>query len=147
MALYEFSTALVFFTLGLICHGIDYVLLAAVQDILAGTDLPTSIFLVVMTFPSSVMFLIGPYFVTNISYGYRICMVTVCMVITYPLIIFAEGTTWKLFGVTLEAFCYALGEVTFLGLTSLFSTERVLFAYSVGCGCGLLGSALYYIGM
>ena len=119
--------------------------IAAAQDILAGTLIQTSMVLIADIGPYFLVTLIAPFFMQNIPYFARITTVFLSGIVGFLMLAFAEQVHWKLIGVGITSFGYGVGEVTFLALTSFYH-EMTLSAYSAGTGAGFVMAPLYYTG-
>ena len=70
-------TTLTFFAFGFILYAIDSLIIAAAQDIIVGSDIPTSAALSCVVGPYTLITLVCPYFVQKIPYLVRIVVVFV----------------------------------------------------------------------
>ena len=138
-------TVMAFFMFGIIIYSTLFFVIAAAQDILAGTFIQTSLVLVTLTLPMFLVSLIAPYFMQRISYFIRITSLGLASIGGILVLAFAKHVHWKLLGVGITAFGLALGESSILALTSNYH-EVTLSAYSGGTGLGFVIAPLYYTG-
>ena len=141
----SFHTVIAFFVFGTLIYATYSLIIAAAQDILAGTFIQTSMVLIADIGPYFFVTLIAPYFIQKISYFTRISTVFMSGIIGFLMLAFTEQVYWKLIGVGITSFGYGVGEVTFLALTSFYH-QTTLCAYSAGTGTGFLIAPLYYTG-
>ncbi|XP_068694956.1 uncharacterized protein [Montipora foliosa] len=142
----SFRTVASFFIFGTLMYATYSLVIAAAQDILAGTFIQTSMVLVADIGPYFLVTLIAPFFMQNIPYFARITTVFLSGIVGFLMLAFAEQVHWKLIGVGITSFGYGVGEVTFLALTSFYH-EMTLSAYSAGTGAGFVMAPLYYTAM
>lgn len=142
----SFHTVIAFFVFGTLIYATYSLIIAAAQDILAGTFIQTSMVLIADIGPYFLVTLIAPYFIQKISYFTRISTVFMSGIIGFLMLAFTEQVYWKLIGVGITSFGYGVGEVTFLALTSFYH-QTTLCAYSAGTGTGFLIAPLYYTAM
>lgn len=120
-------------------------LISGSQDILAGTEAPTSLVLFIAVAPIVVVVLIAPYFQQEIAYGIRILFGVLMTVAGFVLVAYAKGFKWKLVGVGFVSFSMGVIEISFLALLSYFKQD-VVSTYAAGTGVGFVMAPLYYIG-
>lgn len=141
----SFHTVIAFFIFGTLIYAMYSLVIAAAQDILAGTLIQTSMVLIADIGPYFLVTLIAPCFIQKISYFTRISTVFMSGIVGLLMLAFSEQLYWKLIGVGITSFGYGVGEVTFLALTSFYH-QTTLSAYSAGTGTGFVIAPLYYTG-
>ncbi|XP_063157155.1 battenin isoform X2 [Candoia aspera] len=88
----------------------------------------------------------APFCIHLFPYGLRVGLCVISAWGSFLLVAFSTSTTQSLLGVVLASISSGLGEITFLALTSFFSSA-VISAWSSGTGgAGLIG-ALSYLGL
>ena len=138
-------TVMTFFMFGIIINSTIYLVIAAAQDILAGTFIQTSLGLISLTLPQFLVSLIAPYFMQRISYFIRITTLGLASIGGILVLALAKHVHWKLIGAGIAGFGVAVGEPSILALTSNYH-EVTLSAYSGGTGLGCVIAPLYYTG-
>ena len=136
---------LCFYIFGTMAFFYQEMLYTASEDILSGRQLPTSTILVTFVTPLAAIKLIAPWFIQKISYVFKVCFISTCMVTGLALIIFTEDMRLKLVGIAVNAVATGVAEVVFLALTS-FYPQVCISAFVAGTGMASLVSPLYYTG-
>lgn len=137
---------LCFYIFGMMAFFYQEMLYTASEDILSGRQLPTSTILVTFVTPLAAIKLIAPWFIQKISYVFKVCFISTCMVTGLALIIFTEDMRLKLVGIAVNAVATGVAEVVFLALTS-FYPQVCISAFVAGTGMASLVSPLYYTGV
>jgi hypothetical protein len=139
------STLLAFTFFGCLANMGYSVVFSGIQDILAGTHIPTTTILSVSMVPQFVMEIIAPYFMKRIS---NLVLVSICFInsfVGFIVVAYVKQVQWKIAGVGLATLGISIGVITVVSLTSYFQ-PKAMSAYSTGTGIGLLAGALYYTG-
>lgn len=139
------QTAMCFAGFGLLLHSGFSIIVSGAQDILAGTNMPTTALLASHVGPMVLVVTVAPWFMNMCSYFKRIMAVFIFISVGLLLIIFVEGVPGKLCGVASYAVAHGLGEITILALGAFYG-ETALSAFSAGSGVGILLGPLYYTG-
>lgn len=137
--------AVCFAGFGLLLHSGFSIIVSGAQDILAGTNIPTTALLASHVGPMVLVVITAPWFMNRISYFTRIMVVFLSISIGLLLIIFVDGVPGKLCGVAFYAVAHGLGEITVLALGAFYG-EMALSSFSAGSGAGILVGPLYYTG-
>ena len=130
---------------GLALHCGFFIIVSGAQDILAGTNVPTTALMASHVGPMVLVMTVAPWFMNKTSYFIRIMAVFVLLSLGFLLIIFVEGVPGKLCGVASYAVAHGLGEITVLALGAFYG-EVALSAFAAGSGAGILAGPLYYTG-
>ena len=138
-------TTLAFFAFGFILYAIDSLIIAAAQDILAGSDIPTSAVLSCVVGPYTLITLVCPYFVQKIPYLVRIVVVFVLYVCGLLGLVYAGHVEAKLLAVCFVSFAVGVGEMSYIAMTSFYH-QVVVGVFSAGTGVGFIAAPLYYTG-
>ncbi|XP_044172944.1 protein BTN1-like [Acropora millepora] len=139
-------TTLAFFAFGLILYAIDSVIIAAAQDILAGSEIPTSAVLSCVVGPYTLITLVCPYFVQKIPYLVRIVVVFVLYVCGLFRLVYTNHVEAKLLAVCFVSFAVGVGEMSSIAMTSFYN-KVVIGVFSAGTRVGFIASPLYYTAM
>ena len=139
------QTAASFAGFGLLLHSGFSIIVSGAQDILAGTNIPTTALLASHVGPMVLVVTTAPWFMNKFSYFTRIMAVFLFISFGLLLIIFVNGVPGKLCGVALYAVAHGLGEITILALGAFYG-EIALTAFAAGSGAGILVGPLYYTG-
>ena len=141
----HWRTMMAFFVFGALIYAAFSLIIAAAQDILAGTFFQSSMVLATFMLPYFLVSLLAPYFMQKIPYFARITTFGLACISGNIILAFAKQVHWKLVGVGVTAFGLAIGEATVLALTSFYH-EATSSAFSAGTGSGYLIAPLYYTG-
>lgn len=132
-----------FFCLGVITFLHKETSLTAAQDILTGSDVPTSTFLIVTNIPLMAVKVTLPWFMQRIPYPIRIATAAIVLSLAYLLVGLGTSVTLRLLGVAFGSTMHPVAEVTVLSLTPHFSRVTML-AFSSGLGVSsFLASGVY----
>lgn len=138
-------TVISFFGVGLILHSLFSVIMAGSQDLLGGTNIPTTAVLLSHVGPMALVMYTMPWFMQKISYFIRVIAIFMFMAAGSLVIIFVQNAYAKLVGVALNAVAHSLGEATFLALGAFYG-EISVTSFAAGSGVGILVGPLYYLG-
>lgn len=119
--------------------------LAAVQDILTSTFVPTPMILICATIPYFLVTLFFPPCLQRVDQFLRILLTVFLFVVGALLFSLAGDVGLRLFGVSVVMVGMGIGEVTFIALTALYEDSAVS-CYSFGTGIGYIFGPLYYAG-
>ena len=136
-------TTLAFFAFGFILYAIDSLIIAAAQDILVGSDIPTSAALSCVVGPYTLITLVCPYFVQKIPYLVRIVVVFVLYVCSLFGLVYTDHVEAKLLAVCFVSFAVGVGEMSSIAMTSFYH-QVVVGVFSAGTGVGFIAAPLYY---
>ena len=121
-------------------------MITGAEDILAGTDLPTSLVTFIENGFSAAGFLVaGLFLVRNVSFAVKYALaviLTCCSLVSFSL---ADNVHWKLVAFGFTAFGYSLGYSAGVESVSMYGTPAVS-SLSLGTGLGLILGPLYYTG-
>lgn len=119
--------------------------ISASQDILEETLLPTPVLLISASLPFFVITSVLPCFVLKLSHKALLVPVVglgITGVLLYALV---EAVFLRVTGVIVVSTGVAIGEVTFVSMTALYS-DTAMSSYSAGTGVGFIAGPLYYTG-
>ena len=111
-------------------------------------ELSTGIVLLAGVMPGIVIKLIAPFFVHKISYKTRLIFIVFCSMASFLLVSLSPESMKHLtfIGVMFASASSGFGEITFLSLSTLYTTNLSLTGWSSGSGLsGLLSSFVYAI--
>ena len=121
-------------------------MITGAEDILAGTDLPTSLVTFTENAFSAAGFMVGGLFlVRNVSFAVKYSLaviLTCCSLLSFS---FAHNVHWKLVAFGFTAFGYSLGYTAGVESVSMYGTAAVS-TMSLGTASGLILGPLYYTG-
>ncbi|KAL9974917.1 hypothetical protein ACROYT_G012020 [Oculina patagonica] len=118
-------------------------ILTATQDILTGSHIASSTVILAAALHEISVKVACPWFVQNCSYLIRTAAVALLTIGGLVIIMIASDVHWRLVGVGVACGAGALGEITFLALTSFYGD---IAASAVAAGIGMssmLGPYLY----
>ncbi|XP_031569526.1 protein BTN1-like [Actinia tenebrosa] len=134
-----------FFIFGFSVNFIHGLLTSATQDILEGTDHPSSLVVILLNTPYITVALILPYFIQRISpFGFAVSTF-VSFEISTGLSAFSRNNL-QLFGLVLTSVSTGIAEVGFFS-SSVFNEDVAVNIYTFGAGAGLFGGPLFYSAM
>ena len=119
--------------------------IAASQDILEETLVPTPVLLISASLPFFIITSILPHFVQRLSQRLLLMPIVALSIVGILLYALVEGVALRVVGVVVVSSGVATGEVTFVFLTALFK-DSAMSAYSAGTGLGFVIGPLYYAG-
>ena len=134
-----------FLVFGGISHGQSAVLSSAVQDILAGTILPTTTLQLAKCVPRVIMTIAYPRFVSLIPPVIRVLLAALATATGILLVVYAGKTQVKLIGVALFSAGFGAAEVALIGLAAYYH-PITMAAYQSGNGIFSVSIPLVYIG-
>ena len=108
--------------------------------------LSTGIVLLADILPGLCLQLIAPFFIQQLRYAFRVLIVASAITTSFLLLALTatDQTHLKILGVMFSSFASRLGEMTFLGLLTLYPTKYSLTGWASGTGfAGLFGSFIY----
>ena len=138
-------TVVAFFVFGFVLYSVYSLLIAASEDILKGTNIPTSAVITCIMVPYVLVTLITPYFIQNIPYFPRVMAVVIFYETGLFCLVFAERVEAKLFAVSIVSFAFGVGEMSCTAMTSFYHPVAV-GVFSAGTGVGFIAAPLYYTG-
>ena len=130
---------------GALLHCIFAIIVSGAQDILAGTFIPTTSIILSHVTPIVVVTSTAPWFMQRVSYLVRVLAIFFFMAVGLLLIIFVDNVYVKICGVASNALSHGLGEITFLALSTFYSSTAVA-SFAAGSGAGMLLGPVYYSG-
>ena len=136
---------LVFGIFGFILQIFFSIGISASQDILETTLVPTPVLLISASLPFFFITSIMPFFVlklTRIVLLVPIVFLSISGVLLYALF---EHVLLRVAGVIVVSTGVAIGEVTFVSMTALYS-DTAMSSYATGTGIGFIAGPLYYTG-
>lgn len=135
----------VFSVFGFILQIFFSVGISASQDILEETLVPTPVLLISASLPFFFITSVLPYFVLKLPRGVLLFPVVFLSIIGVLLYALVEQVFVRIVGVVTVSTGVAIGEVTFVSLTALYS-DSAMSAYAAGTGIGFIVGPLYYTG-
>ncbi|KAJ7365801.1 battenin CLN3 protein [Desmophyllum pertusum] len=139
-------TVVAFFSFGFILYSVASLLIAAAEDILRGSDIPTSAVLSCIIGPYVLITLVSPYFAQNIPYLPRVIVVFILYEVGLFSLVYVTRVEAKLLSVCLMSFAFGVGEMSSIAMTSFFN-QVVVGVFSAGTGVGFITAPLYYTAM
>lgn len=136
---------LVFGIFGFILQIFFSIGISASQDILEATLVPTPVLLISASLPFFFITSILPYFVLKLAQKVLlvpIVFLSIAGVLLYGLV---EHVVLRVTGVIVVSTGVAIGEVTFVSMTALYS-DIAMSSYATGTGIGFIAGPLYYTG-
>ena len=140
-----FKRNLSFFMFGLVLYTVWSIIVAAAQDTLSATSLPTTVVLIAQSLPYTLVGCVCPYFIQKFPYWAKTTAVTMAFLGGVLLISLVEYLSIKITGIVILAFGNGLGEITFVPLTAIYD-ESAVSAYFTGSGVGFFLGPFYYTG-
>ena len=119
--------------------------LAAAQDILTASYVPTSVILIVATLPYFATAVLFPSVLPRVGLLSRFVAAVFFGVAGCLLFCLPSSIPWRLVGVGTVTIGVAIGEVTFVTLTALYE-DNTVSCYSFGTGIGYTFGPVYYSG-
>ena len=138
-------TVFAFFSFGFILYSVYSLLIAAAEDILRGSDIPTSAVISCIVGPYVLVTLVSPYFVQNIPYLPRVIVVFILYEVGLFSLVFVKRVEAKLLSVCLVSFAFGVGEMSCIAMTSFYN-QVIVGVFSAGTGVGFITAPLYYTG-
>lgn len=138
-------TVAAFFAFGFILYTVYSLLIAAAEDILKGSDIPTSAVISCIIGPYVLITLVCPYFVQKIPYLPRIIVVFVLYEVGLFSLVYVSHVETKLLAVCLVSLAFGVGEMSSIAMTSFYH-QVVVGVFSAGTGVGFIAAPLYYTG-
>ena len=135
----------VFSVFGFILQIFFSVYIAASQDILEETLVPTPVLLISASLPFFFITSALPYFILKLPTNVLLVPIVFLSIIGVLLYALVEHVLVRIVGVVIVASGIAIGEVTFVSLTALYS-DSAMSAYATGTGIGFIVGPLYYAG-
>lgn len=139
-------TTSAFFVFGFILYAVYSLLVAAAQDILAGSDIPTSAVISCIVGPYALITLVCPYFVQKITYLVRFIALFVLYEVGLFSLVYADQVEAKLLAVCFVSLAFGVGEMSCIAMTSFYH-QVVVGVFSAGTGVGFIAAPLYYTAM
>ena len=138
-------TTVAFFAFGFILYTVYSLLIAAAEDILKGSDIPTSAVISCIIGPYVLITFVCPYFVQKIAYLPRVIVVFILYEVGLFSLIYVERVEAKLLAVCLVSMAFGVGEMSCIAMTSFYH-QVVVGVFSAGTGAGFIVAPLYYTG-
>ena len=138
-------TIVAFFAFGFILYTVYSLLIAAAEDILKGSDIPTSAVISCIIGPYVLITFVCPYFVQKIPYLPRLIVVFILYEVGLFSLVFVERVGAKLLAVCLVSLAFGVGEMSAIAMTSFYHPV-VVGVFSAGTGVGFIAAPLYYTG-
>ena len=139
-------TGLAFFAIGFLVDFFFVANLSSSQDILQGTEIPTSFVFLSSTGPACLSAALYPYLFEKIPVPLASCVIFVVSVAGMLITSIIHKPRWKLIGVCLVSFGYGSLETIFYPL-SVFYGKTTVDSYSIGGGIAFFAAPLIYLGM
>ena len=137
------KTVVCFFIFGLLSMVVTQIIFTATQDILTGSQIASSTVILAASACNMSVKAICPWFVQNCSYMMRTAIFALLNSGGLVIIILVSDVHWRLVGVAVACAAGALGEMTFIALTSFYN-KLSGSAFAAGTGMSsLLGPYLY----
>ena len=134
-----------FFVLGVLSLIYDEISLAAAEDVLAGSIIPTAIVIIAIAVPVLGVKITVPWFLQKCSYFHKSCVVVSLLLTGLVVIVAVQNVHWRLFGISVIESGVSFSEITFLALTACYH-EVTVSAFVAGIGVASLLGPLYYTG-
>ncbi|KAJ7365802.1 battenin CLN3 protein [Desmophyllum pertusum] len=138
-------TVVAFFSFGFILYFVYYFLVAATEDILRSSDIPTSAVISCIVGPYVLITLVSPYFAQNIPYLPRVIVVFILYEVGSFSLVHVTHVWAKLISVCLVSFAFGVGEMSCIAMTSFYN-QVVVGVFSAGTGVGFITAPFYYKG-
>ena len=139
------KTVMCFCIFGLLIMIAKELTLTANQDILTGSQIASSNVILAASLAEISVKVTCPWFLQNCSYMIRTATLTLLTIGGLVIIILASEVHWRLVGVAIACAADALGEITFLALTS--SYDKISgSALAAGIGMSSLLGPYFYTG-
>ena len=119
--------------------------LAAAEDVLAGSIIPTTIVIIAIAVPVLGVKTTAPWFLQKCPYLHKSCVVVFLLVTGLIVIVAVQNVHWRLFGISVIESGVSFSEITFLALTASYQ-EVTVSAFVAGIGVASLLGPLYYTG-
>lgn len=119
--------------------------ISASQDILEETLVPTPVVLISASLPFSFITSILPYFVLKLAQKVLLVPIVFLSILGVLLYALVEHVVLRVTGVIIVSTGVAIGEVTFVAMTALYS-DAAMSSYATGTGIGFVIGPLYYAG-
>ena len=139
-------TIAAFFAFGFILYSVYSLLIAAAEDILRGSDIPTSAVISCIVGPYVFITLISPYFAQNVPYLPRVIVVFILYEAGLFSLVYVTDVRAKLLSGCLVSFAFGVGEMSSIAMTSFYNPV-VVGVFSAGTGVGFITAPLYYTGI
>jgi hypothetical protein len=139
------GTVLSFFVFGGFLYFTFTITISGAQDIMAETNIQTSMNLIAHMVPIVIITNLFPYFIKGMPYLARVFVVSLTNVAGFVIIAYVKQAEWKLFGIGLASVGFGFGNMSIIALTSHFKSTA-FSAYSAGTGAGFLAAPFYYTG-
>ena len=139
------TTIVAFAVMGFLIDFFFAINISASQDILEGTEIPTSVVLLAASAPACLSTVLYPYFSQKIPVLVASCVIFISSVTGMLLTSLIEDPAGKLTGVCLTSFGYGSGEAVFCSLTSCHG-GMAMNSYALGSGTSFLAAPLSYMG-
>jgi len=134
-----------FFIVSAIIHIVYGIISVGAQDILAGSNLQTSLVFMFEILPNCFGQILTLCIAYRVSYFVRFVAGSLMLFTAFMLIALSADIHLRLFGVALSTFSVGVIDTSTLGLASYFDSS-VLSSYSAGSGVGYFIAPLYYTG-
>ena len=134
-----------FFVLGILSLIYDEISLAAAEDVLAGSNIPTTIVIIAISVPVLGVKATVPWFLQKCSYLHKSLVVVFLLVTGLIVIVSVHNVHWRLFGISVIESGVSFSEITFLAMTACYQ-EVAVSAFVAGIGVSSLLGPLYYTG-
>ena len=119
--------------------------ISASQDILEETLVPTPVVLISASLPFFFITSILPYFVLKLAQEVLLVPISLLSITGVLLYALVEHVVLRVTGVIIVSTGVAIGEVTFVAMTALYS-DAAMSSYATGTGIGFIIGPLYYAG-
>ena len=139
------TTIVAFAAMGFLVDFFFAINVSASQDILQGTEIPTSVVLLAASAPACLSTVLYPYFYQRISVLVASCAIVISSVTGMMLTSLIQDPIEKLTGVCLTPFGYGSADAVLCSLTS-FDGRMAMNSYALGSGTSFLAGPLSYMG-
>ncbi|XP_048590001.1 protein BTN1-like [Nematostella vectensis] len=133
-----------FFMFGLIEYVSFGTIITGSQDILANTEVPTTITILTANLPYLLLSIVFPYFMSKVPVPIRVWSAFGLLTLGMLVVALGQNLWLRLFGIALNSVGYSFIEVGLLPLTAFYS-ERTVFAFSGGTGLSFIGTTYYTV--
>ena len=134
-----------FFVLGILSLIYDEISLAAAEDVLAGSKIPTTIVIIAIAVPVLGVKITAPWFLQKCAYSLKSTLVVFLLFAGLIVVVSAHNVHWRLFGISVIESGVSFSEITFLAMTACYQQVTVS-AFVAGIGVASLLGPFYYTG-
>ncbi|PFX21404.1 battenin-like [Stylophora pistillata] len=142
----SFRNIACFFVFGIFSLSYDETSLAAAEDVLSGSNIPTTIVIIAIAVPVLGVKITAPWFLQRCSYLVKACLVVLLLLAGLIVVVMAYNVHLRLFGISVIESGVSFSEITFLAMTACYH-EITVSAFVAGIGVASLLGPFYYTGL